>query len=245
MKPIRVTLPRVCFHLHRAAPCRGCSAVVGLNIQMLKFIQPARVESKQVEPLRAIYFDSFPPPERGDFNDWLNEIAEGKRWLFLAEARCQIIGYATILPWVTADAHLLEYLAIARDCRGLNFGAQLLEHVADTMRALGKADGIFLEVESDDVDTATDAERYLRKRRIAFYTRNGAAIVDCAPRYRVPSLVGGDPLKMKIMWLPLRESAAPPHGQQLRECIIGSFTLDYGLPADDPLLIAVLKDLAC
>jgi GNAT superfamily N-acetyltransferase len=214
---------------------------------MLKFIQPARVESKQVEPLRAIYFDSFPPPERGDFNDWLNEIAEGKRWLFLAEARRQIIGYATILPWVTANAHLLEYLAIASGHRNQNFGAQLFRHVAKTMRALGKADGIFWEVESDATDTGTDAdaETDLRRRRVAFYARNGGEVIECAPRYRVPSLTGGEPLKMKIMWLSLREGAAPPRGQPLRECIISSYVLDYGLPADDPLLIAVLKDLEC
>ena len=209
----------------------------------LKFIQPARVESEQIGPLRAIYFDAFPAPERGDFNDWLNEIAEGKRWLFIAETQRKIVGYATILPWVTADTHLLEYLAIARDHRNLNYGAALFQHVAKTMRSLGKADGIFWEVESDEY--GTDAARDLSRRRIAFYERNGAAIVECAPRYRVPSLTGGEQLKMKIMWLPLRDGAAPPRGEKLRECIIGSYTLDYGLPADDPLLLAVLKDLAC
>ena len=211
----------------------------------LKFVQPARVESEQIEPLRAIYFDAFPPSERGDFNEWLNEITEGKRWLFLAETQRKIVGYATIVPWVTADAHLLEYLAIARGYRNLNYGAALFQHVAKTMRALGKADGIFWEVESDDADAGTAAEIELRQRRIAFYARNGAAIVECAPRYRVPSLTGGEPLKMKIMWLPLRESADVPTGTKLRECIIGSFTRDYGLPADDPLLLAVLKDLVC
>ncbi len=92
----------------------------------IKFIQPARVEPDLVAPLRAIYFDSFPPEERGDFGDWLNEIAEGKRWLYLAETQRRMIGYATILPWVTADTHLLEYLAIARDYRGQNYGAALL-----------------------------------------------------------------------------------------------------------------------
>lgn len=213
----------------------------------LKFIQPAPVESEQIEPLRAIYFDSFPPPERGDFKEWLNEIAEGKRWLFLAETARRIIGYASILPWVTVDTHMLEYLAIARGSRNQNYGAQLFQHVAKTMRVLGKAEGIFWEVESDDggVDRYGDAEADLRKRRIAFYERNGGRIVECAPRYRVPSLTGGDPLRMKIMWLPLREGTAPPRGQKVRELIIGSYTVDYGLPADDPLLLAVLKELTC
>lgn len=211
----------------------------------LRFVQPVRVEHEQIEPLRAIYLDAFPPAERGDFQEWFNEIGEGKRWLFLAETRRQVVGYATVLPWVTADAHLLEYLAIARDHRGRNYGAALFQHVAQTMRALGKADGIFWEVNSDDADAGTAEEINLRQRRIAFYRRNGGTMVECAPRYRVPNLVGGEPLKVKIMWLPLRDQAPPPYGERLRECIIRSYALDYGLPADNPLLLAVLNDLAC
>jgi ribosomal protein S18 acetylase RimI-like enzyme len=209
----------------------------------INFAQLTHVERDRVEPLRAIYFEAFPPSERGDFSNWLNEIEEGARWLFLAEVQRKIVGFATILPWVTDNTHLLEYLAIAIDHRGHHFGSQLLKYIAKTMQVLGKADGIFWEVESDEY--GTDAERILRQRRIAFYHRNGGQLVDCAPRYLVPNLIGGEPLEMKIMWLPLREGAPPLRGTRLRECVMASYVRDYGLATNDPLLHKVLQDLVC
>ncbi len=109
---------------------------------------------------------------------------------------------------------------------------------------LGTANGFILEVESDD--EGDDAERHLRKRRIGFYKRNGAHLVECAPRFRVPSMIPGDaPLPEKLMWLPLKSDAPPPHGDKLRDCITSIFTPDYGLAADDSLLQETLKELEC
>ncbi len=211
---------------------------------VLTFTLPARVNPEDIDPLRAIMFDSFPPSQRGDFDRWLNGIAEGRHWLYLAETHRTPIGFATIHPWITADAHLLEYLAVAREYRGKNYGAALLQHVIRSVGALGKAEGIILEVESDDDGTA--AERELRKRRIGFYERNGAQLVECAPRFRVPNMIpGGEPLLEKLMWIPLHDHAAPSRGAKLRDCVIGIYTLDYGRSADDTLLQEALNELEC
>ncbi len=219
----------------------------------INFTLPARVNLDDIDPLRTIMFDSFPPSQRGDFNRWLNGIAEGRHWLYLAETHriadvamsaTRLVGFATIHPWITADAHLLEYLAVAREYRGKNYGAALLRHVVRSVGALGKAEGIILEVESDD--DGTDADRDLRKRRIGFYQRNGAQLVECAPRFRVPSMIpGGEPLLEKLMWIPLHDHAAPPRGAKLRDCVIGIYTLDYGRSADDTLLQEALNELEC
>ncbi len=219
----------------------------------INFTQPARVDPEDIQPLRAIMLDSFPPSQRGDFNRWLNGIAEGRHWLYLAETHriadvamsaTRLVGFATIHPWITADAHLLEYLAVAREYRGKNYGAALLRHVAASLRALGTAKGIILETESDD--DGTEAERALRKRRIGFYERNGAQLVECAPRFRVPNMIPrGEPLHEKLMWIPLHDHAAPPRGAKLRDSIIGIFTLDYGCAAVDALLQETLKELDC
>lgn len=162
----------------------------------------------------------------------------------VAMSATRLVGFATIMPWITADIHLLEYLAVAREHRGKNYGAALLQHITRMLRMLGTANGIILEVESDDDGDA--AERSLRKRRIGFYKRNGAQVVECAPRFRVPSMIPGDaPLREKLMWIPLKSDAPPPHGDKLRDCITRIFTLDYGLAADDPLLQETLKGLEC
>lgn len=210
----------------------------------LVFTQPARVHPDNIEPLRAIMLDSFPPSERGDFDQWLDGFADGERLLFLAEMQRTLIGFATIHPWVTADIHLLGYLAVAREYRGKNYGAELLQHVVKSVRTLGKAEGIILEVQSDDDGTA--AERDLRKRRIGFYKRNGGHVVDCAPHFRAPNMIpGSEPLHEKLMWIPLNEHTKTPRGAKLRECVIGLYTHDYGRSADDELLKGVLEKLNC
>ncbi len=210
----------------------------------LTFTQPTRVEPDHIEPLRAIMLDSFLPSQRGDFARWLNTIAEGKHWLYLAEMHRTPIGFATIRPWITADIHLLEYLAIAREYRDKNYGAALLQYVIRRLYALGTAEGIILEVESDD--DGSDAERRLRKRRIGFYKRNGAQIVECTRQFRVPSMIPGDePLPEKLMWIPVKNASALPRGDKLRDCIVGIYTLDYGCDADNTLLRETLKELEC
>jgi len=212
----------------------------------VKFTQAARVEPEQIEPLRAIMLESFPPEEIVDFDDWLKQIAEGKIWLYVAKMHRTMVGVASVVPWVNSDTHLLECLAVGREHRNQTIGAQLLQHVVKSLRALGTVSGIIWEVESDDTDEIPDAERDLRKRRIAFYERNGAQVVECAPRYRsFNAIVGGEPLKMKLMWLPLNDKAEPPRGAKLRECVVGIHTLDYGVPPDNALTQAVLKDLVC
>ncbi len=103
--------------------------------------------------------------------------------------------------------------------------------------------GIIFEVES--VEGAEGAERDLRRRRIDFYQRNGAAIVDCAPLYRAPATNSGATLPFTLMWLPVR--GAPPRvaGDLLRGCVEAILAQSYGLDPSSPIVRQVLGDLAC
>ena len=153
----------------------------------IKLSQPAHVEPNRVELLRTICYQSFPPEELTDFDEWLNQIAQGKKWLYIAEMDHTLLGFASILPCVAADVHLLETLAVGRDYRNQTVGAQLLQYAVKSVQAIGNASGIILEVESDECDK----DRALRERRIAFYKRNGATIVECATHCRTPNAAGG------------------------------------------------------
>ena len=96
-------------------------------------------------------------------------------------------------------------------------------------------------------EEADGEERTLRERRIGFYLRNGASIVDCAPRYRTPNLAGEDE--------PFRSSSCGFHSRTRRRPeLAGELPAplrrddpDRELRAepDDPLVLEVVDDLAC
>jgi ribosomal protein S18 acetylase RimI-like enzyme len=206
----------------------------------IRIAQPAQLTDAQTAQLRAIWEDSFPASERGDFGEMIEDIANGTRWLFVALDADHLIGFAVLLHSIIPGVHLLEYLAIARDQRNHGLGAKLLKHLQAEIKQRGNSSGIIFEVESDDADTD---ERELRARRIAFYKRNGAQIIDCVSDYRVPNLAGAGTLKMKLMWLPLAAHSTILQGSQLRDCIIAIYTQSYDLPPDHPLIQQTLEQI--
>ncbi|MEW5719180.1 MAG: GNAT family N-acetyltransferase [Chloroflexota bacterium] len=199
-----------------------------------------QIEAKQSERFRAIYEDSFPPHERAEFSSLASGIASGARWLYTASRDDALLGFAILVPYIARDTHLLEYLAVARDARGGGIGGVLLRRIVDATRGNGNIAGIMLEVEHDEEGTA-DA-RALRQRRIAFYARHGARVVDGAPNYRVPLSNRAGTMRMKLLWLPVAANSAAPRGDKLRECVAGIFEKSYGI-CNGELLRKVLHDV--
>ena len=79
----------------------------------------------------------------------------------------EILGYAFFVR--NGRDRLLDYFAIAEDCRGGGLGSAFLRQLAGCI-----ADADCVVAEAEDPDTAPDAEtRELRERRLRFYERNG------------------------------------------------------------------------
>lgn len=205
--------------------------------------QPSHLPPKHAEQLRAIYLASFPPFERAEFSCLLESIAQHSRWLFAAMRDDDLIGMAVSVPRIASDFYLLEYLAVAQAARGEGTGGILLAHVVATLRALGNVNGMILKVESDE--TGTSDERRLRERRIEFYQRVGARVIECAPYYRVPLADRPGTLRMKLLWLAIGKNVPAPHGAKLCECLQGIFEKSYGLASDSALFQANLEELLC
>lgn len=203
------------------------------NLDTLRVTQASQIALEHFEPLRAIYLDSFPPYERADFSFLVESIATGTRWLYTASRGDALLGFAIIVPHIARDIHLLEYLAVARVARNQGIGAALLGGLVNAIRHSPFAIGLILEVESDDEGDAD--ERALRARRIAFYQRNGARVIDDARDYRVPLADRPGTMRMKLLWLPLVASTAAPRGENLRECVTGILAKSYGMNAEDAL----------
>ncbi len=194
--------------------------------------------TKHEGQFRAIYLDGFPPEERAEFSSLIESITTGSRWFFAAMSDDDLIGFATIVPYVASDIHLLEYFAVARESRNTGIGSILLNDVLAAIRNSQSAVGILLEVETDEEGSAD--EKQLRKRRIGFYQRHGARVVESVPHYRVPCANGMDTMPMKLMWLPLDGTTDTPGNAKLRECIVGIYVKSYGLREDSPLIEQML-----
>jgi glucose-6-phosphate dehydrogenase assembly protein OpcA len=78
-------------------------------------------------------------------------------------------------------------------------------------------------------------------RRIAFYERLGAQVVDGAAGYRAPNLAGEGSLAMRLLWLPISELELK--GEKLRTCGAALLVQGYGLQETDPLVQKVLQSV--
>jgi ribosomal protein S18 acetylase RimI-like enzyme len=195
-----------------------------------------RLEGELRRQFEDIYYDSFPPEEREDPDDLARKIAQGEAILYLVREDSALVGFAYVLPLTVAGVYLIDYLAVARARRNRGIGQQLLERLRRTFGRCPRASGIMLEVESDD--WGTDEERELRSRRIGFYRRNGAVLLPLPSHLRVPGTSRTEDLYSKLMWLPLGDP--PPSGEKLGQCIRAFFAAAYGMPANDPYVVAAL-----
>lgn len=193
-----------------------------------------------------IYVASFPASERVPLDGLAADVERGACLLCTAVAEHRLVGFTFASPLDQTNVHLLMYMAVARGERGKGIGTRLLRYVAEQVGRYWRSLGLLIEVESDD--SAGDQEKQdLRRRRIAFYCRNGAEVIDCVTDYRIPDLSrGGDSeIRMKLLWLPIKDRQERPEGILLQDCIHAILVGCYGLHEGDDLLVRVLESVVC
>ena len=207
-------------------------------------ITPARrfdLDAPLLNQLRVIYLNSFPPSEREDFQTVIGSITDGSRRLFTVEEFGELLSFAVVVPLADTDVQYLEYIATAEQARSKGVGGVLLQFICTYLRSSGSVSGLLLEVQSEQA--GPEQERPLRRRRIEFYKRHGASLVDAAPAYRAPNLDGEGTTPFRLMWIPIRSEAPSLSGAMLRQCIVSLYRQSYGRSAGDPLLQSVLDGL--
>ncbi len=191
-----------------------------------------------------IYEESFPCSERDDTQALLASIEAGSRVCIVAYSNDQLVGLAVLLALVGLNIQFLEYFAVDSRRRSLGIGTQFLDHLRIELRsAQSPTSGIVFEV--DQPDDAESEERQLRQRRIEFYKRNGAVLVECAPTYRAPNLQQEGTLPSSLMWLPLDPRIPRLGGDLLKKSVLAILTQSYKLRLDDPLVHEVISELIC
>lgn len=104
-------------------------------------------------------------------------------------------GYAFFVESPDCDASLLDYYAILPEYRDAGLGGRTLQRLAELVRGKGK----YILLETEDLDFAKREEEIAeRKRRDAFYARNGCVKTDVrgrifTVRYAVWALGPADP----------------------------------------------------
>jgi len=184
-----------------------------------------------------IYCDSFPPSERAEIGTLIADIATGRRRALLASRDDHLVGFALFADLID-DITYLEFLAVDRAERCLGVGGHLMKALAQGQHV----EKLLLEVEAPLAVPPSDVARAERERRIAFYVRNGACTVDCAPDYRTPDATGGPPMPMLLLWA---SDSPPPRGDTLRRCVEALMSGPYALAPGHPLTTANLAGLSC
>ena len=191
-----------------------------------------------------IYENSFPPEQRDDSEGLLRSIVSGKRICEVVYGAGELLGLAVLFRLSIRDIWFLEYFAVRSDYRGKGIGSQFLANLIERVRIQEPSTpGMVFEVEAPD--GVIDDEQRSRERRIEFYERNGAALIDCAFGYEAPNLAGEGSVRYHLMWMPTGVEVKRLQGQLLRGCVKAILTESYGLEAEDRLVVEVLERLIC
>ena len=149
------------------------------------------------------------------------------------------VGFAALRLLRSVQWSFLRYFAIAGQRRGQGLGREFWRLLQPSLRAAGWPASVIFEVE-DPADAEGDqAERLIRQRRICFWTAGGARLLP-APGYVLPDYTGAGFTEPMLL---MAASGPSVTGEQLRELVLAIYTDRYGLPSDDPLVLAALASI--
>lgn len=178
-----------------------------------------------VRQIEAIYEVSFPPKERKPF--WLvaDAMQSGRYSVFTVsqdgEASSEIVAFALLLRMRTSQAMYIEYRAVALALRNRGIGSLLLRSVIEFLKNTA-APAIVWEVEPPD-QPGDD-----RVRRIQFYERGGAYLIEQSKPYAMPNYrAGSGTLPLRIMWKPLDHDRTQPTKSELIAFIRDIYETEY------------------
>lgn len=123
-----------------------------------------QADSKQMALIYDLYMEAFPADERKPFKLMEQKVQKGQMEMLAIEEEGQFVGLAISI--LHKDMVLIDYFAIASECRGKGIGGKALELLKERYQDRR----MFLEIEVIDEKAENNAERIRRK---AFYLQHG------------------------------------------------------------------------
>ncbi len=175
--------------------------------------------------IEAIYQVSFPPNERKPFSMVSAAIRGGHYSVFAVShddgAVSEIVAFALMAQLRSSQAMYIEYLAVAPPLREQGVGLMLMNSIIAYLRNTPTS-AIVWEV--DLPQQAGDDN----SRRIRFYERLGAHLIEQAVQYGMPDYYKGSGiLPLRMMWKPLRHDRAQPTKSELIAFITDIYETEY------------------
>jgi GNAT superfamily N-acetyltransferase len=204
-----------------------------------QWVQPDDLEAGHLNQIEAIYEASFAPFLKEPFPMLIESVMRGCTALYLASSDRRVGGFALATPLGIAKVNYMPYLAVDTALRGGGIGGALLRCVLeDAYRRTGKTE-LLWEVERPDPCAGPhDPDR----RRIDFYRRYGAVLLERVTDFQMPSLAGPGTVPGALMWASVvdRDPLTP---DEVAAYVVTLFSLAYGRDRDDPLVAAVLRSI--
>ena len=195
------------------------------------------VSPAQLEAVRAIYEDAFPPDLRADFDSLLSD-----RLVVRVADDGTPEGLAVLRDLSGTGWVFLRYYAVG--VRGGGVGTAMLGELAQLLGSEGHRLLVW-DVEDPDESGLSDDHVLEHRRRIAFYERAGGVLLpvtDYAPPHG-DDLPGDEPSghapHLRLMCLPLAGAELPP----TREVLLAAMTLRYDLDPAHPAVLAALASI--
>jgi ribosomal protein S18 acetylase RimI-like enzyme len=197
------------------------------------------------EAIQPIYMTSFPYNERVAFHFLEQMVIQGWSTLFISMEQDALTGFAMTSPLAHPGLHFLSYLAVDPNTRSQGTGSRLFRFILDDLQHGNNVTELIWEVDSDRPDPLSiqPKEREIRHRRIAFYQRNGAVLLDSVRDYKMPSMTGDEEIPVLLMWAASQPEVSPPAGERLRSYVKDIYNTIYGRGEDDQSVRRILESI--
>jgi GNAT superfamily N-acetyltransferase len=206
-----------------------------ISLPAISFTTNSGTASEDFRAAMEIYMASFPPGERHPLGVIEARMNNGSYLLYTGRQGQEVVFMALTWQLKDTDFLLLDYMATRADCRGRNIGGSFLQWMKQQLQATGK----YFILEAEDPGFGENGDE--RSRRIKFYRRNGARLIE-GLRYILPPLQGDTPTDMQLLIFP--EYGDNIDAALVIELVILIYRELYGRPANDPYLHAVLTNPA-
>ena len=200
---------------------------------LVKFQEILSVKNNYFKQAMLIYDEAFPSNEKHPIDLIQNRIINGHSKLYVGIIDGEVVCMSLIWNFNDLEFVLLDYMAVSSNYRNNNLGSQLFQFLSNRVRKLNKY--MIIEVENYLFGSNT----LERKRRINFYFKNGAYILEDF-NYLLPSLDGTYPTEMILMVSPKYKEDILK-GEQIKELVIRLYVDLYEKNTSDKLLNTIIN----
>lgn len=195
-----------------------------------ELVRVSDVGASELDAAREIYEAGFPAAVRAPFHD-LVDARPDERMQLLLDVEGHVLGVVLVRDLADTRWTFLRYFVVTARQRGQGIGSRLWSALCRDLAARGR-DRLLFDVEDPDDAAADPQEAEERRRRVRFYRRAGADLVDhvSATSYAPPhhGEAGTAAIPLRLLGAELDDSG-------------GSRRLELDPPAAAQLVAAVMR----